>query len=148
MSLFDDIQKKYLEARKNQDKFLSVVLGTLVSDLKYEKINKQKELDDADVISVIQKNIKQKKEALEEFKKADRKDLIDNATKEIEVLSAFLPSMLSEEELLNLVKSTIAELNASSLKDLGRVMKEVMQKAKGRADGAKVKEMATSLLQG
>jgi hypothetical protein len=148
MSLFDDIQKKYLEARKNQDKFLSVVLGMLVSDLKYEKINKQKELEDADVISVIQKSIKQKKEALEEFKKADRKDLIDNATKEIEVLLSFLPSMLSEEELVNLVKSTIAELNASSMKDLGRVMKEVMQKAKGRADGAKVKEITTSLLQG
>ncbi len=147
MGLFENIQSKYLEARKAQDKFLSTVLGMLVSDLKYEKINKQKELEDSDVISVIQKNLKQKKEALEEFKKANRTDLIESTEKEIELLSSFLPAMLSEEELTEIVKSVINELSATQ-KDTGKVMKEVMQKVKGRADGSLVKDIVSKLLQG
>ncbi len=147
MGLFENIQSKYLEARKAQDKFLSTALGMLVSDLKYEKINKQKELEDSDVISVIQKNLKQKKEALEEFKKANRTDLIESTEKEIELLSSFLPAMLSEEELTEIVKSVINELSATQ-KDTGKVMKEVMQKVKGRADGSLVKDIVSKLLQG
>lgn len=147
MGLFEDIQAKYIEARKSQDKFLSTVLGMLVSDLKYEKINKQKELDDADVISVIQKNLKQKKEALEEFKKAGRTDLIENTEKEISLLSSFLPAMLSENEITDIVKAVVTELSATS-SDVGKVMKEVMQRVKGRADGAKVKEIVSKVLQG
>ncbi|MCX7821796.1 MAG: GatB/YqeY domain-containing protein [Brevinematales bacterium] len=147
MGLFENIQAKYLEARKSQDKFLSTILGMLVSDLKYEKINKQKELEDADVISVIQKNLKQKKEALEEFKKANRKDLIESTEKEIELLSSFLPAMLSDAEISDIVSTVVKELSATS-SDTGKVMKEVMQRVKGRADGAKVKEIVSKILQG
>ncbi len=147
MGLFEDIQAKYIEARKSQDKFLSTVLGMLVSDLKYEKINKQKELEDADVISVIQKNLKQKKEALEEFKKAGRNDLISDTEKEISLLSSFLPAMLSDSEITDIVKTVVNELSATS-SDVGKVMKEVMQRVKGRADGSKVKEIVSKVLQG
>ncbi len=146
MGLFENIQAKYLEARKSQDKFLSTILGMLVSDLKYEKINKQKELDDSDVISVIQKNLKQKKEALEEFKKANRSDLIESTEKEIALLSSFLPAMLSDSEITDIVKAVVAELSATP-SDVGKVMKEVMQRVKGRADGAKVKEIVSKVLQ-
>ncbi|MEJ5284042.1 MAG: GatB/YqeY domain-containing protein [Brevinematia bacterium] len=147
MGLFEDIQAKYIEARKSQDKFLSTVLGMLVSDLKYEKINKQKDLEDADVISVIQKNLKQKKEALEEFKKAGRNDLISDTEKEISLLSSFLPAMLNDSEITDIVKTVVNELSATS-SDVGKVMKEVMQRVKGRADGAKVKEIVSKVLQG
>ncbi|MGC8764285.1 MAG: GatB/YqeY domain-containing protein [Brevinematia bacterium] len=146
MNLFEDIQRRYLDARKRQDKFESVILGMLVSDIKYEKINKQRELDDSDVVSVIQKNIKQKKEALEEFKKAGRNDLIESSEKELKILYSFLPEMLSEEEIKQIVENVITELSATT-SDIGRVMKEVMQRVKGRAEGAKVKDMVTKLLQ-
>ncbi len=146
MSLFEDIQKRFLDARKRQDKVESIILGMLVSDIKYAKIDKQRELDDSDIISVIQKNIKQKKEALEEFKKANRTDLIESAEKEISLLSSFLPAMLSEEEIIEISKSVISDLSATT-SDLGKVMKEVMQRVKGKADGSKVKEIVTKLLQ-
>jgi len=147
MSLFDEIQSKYLEARKKQDKFLSIVLGMLVSDLKYEKINKQKELEDGDVIALIQKNIKQKKEALEEFRKAGRSELVENAEKELDLLVSFLPAMMSDSEIEDIVKNVISEVSAGP-SDVGKVMKEVMTRVKGRADGSKVKEMVSRSLQG
>lgn len=147
MALFDDIQRAYIDARKKQDKFLSGVLGMLVSDIKYEKIEKQRELLDDDIISLIKKNIKQKREAIEEFKKGNREDLVENATKEIEVLSSFLPPSLSEDKLEEIVKNVISELNATS-SDFGRVMKEVMQRVKGQAEGSKVKEVVSKILQG
>lgn len=146
MSLFEEIQKKYLDARKRQDKFESVILGMLVSDIKYEKINKQRELDDSDVIAVIQKSIKQKKEALEEFKKAGRTDLIESSEKELKILSSFLPEMLSDKDIEDIVKGVIEEFSATP-SDLGKVMKEVMQRVKGKAEGSKVKEIVTKLLQ-
>ena len=146
MGMFEDLQKQYIEARKKQDKFLINVMSMLISDLKYEKINKQKELDDNDVAAFIQKSIKQKKEALQEFEKAGRTDLIEKESKEIEYLSGLLPAMLSETELKEIVLQVKEELNASSPSDMGKVMKEVMVRVKGRADGSVVKNMVMEAL--
>jgi uncharacterized protein len=146
MPMFDDLQRQYIDARKSQDKFLTNVLSMLISDLKYEKVNKQIELDDGVVLSVIQRSLKQKKEALAEFEKAGRTDLSDKESKEVEFLAKLLPAMLTEAELKEIALKVKAELNASSPADMGKVMKEVMAQTKGRADGAMVKNIVTEIL--
>lgn len=146
MAMFDDIQKQYLEARKKQDKFATLVLSMLISDLKYEEINKKKELDDGDVAAFLQKTLKQKKEALAEFEKAGRADLSEKEKKEIEYLSKMMPAMMSEEEVRKIVQEVKKELNAAAPSDMGKVMKEVMVRVKGRADGVMVKNLVTDAL--
>lgn len=146
MALFQDLERKYIEARKKQDKFLTNIYSMLISDLKYEKLNKNKDLDDGDVISFIQKTIKQKKEALEEFEKAGRLDLSDKEKKEMEFLATLLPEMMNEEEIKKVVMQVKEELGASSPSDMGKVMKEVMNRVKGRAEGGIVKNIVMEIL--
>lgn len=146
MAMFEDIQRQYIEARKARDKFATGVLSMLVSELKYEEINKKKELDDGDVLSYLQKNLKQKKDVLAEFEKAGRTDLSEKEKQEIEFLSKMMPAMMGEDEVRKIVQEVKKELNASSPADMGKVMKEVMVKVKGKADGALVKNLVTEAL--
>ncbi len=147
MGMFEDIQRQYIDARKKQDKFLTNVLSMLVSELKYEVLNKKKELEDGDVLAFIQKTIKQKKDVLLEFVKAERTDLSDKEKKEIEFLSSLLPPMLSDKEVMKITLEVKEELGAASPSDMGKVMKEVMARVKGRAEGSQVKNIVTEVLQ-
>lgn len=146
MALFDDLQKQYLDARKAQDKFTSGVLSMLISELKYEKINKQKDLEDGDVLAFIQKTLKQKKDAIAEFEKAGRTDLSDKEKEEAAYLSKLLPAQMSEAEVREIALAAKAETGASSPADMGKLMKEVMARTKGRADGGTVKNIVTEVL--
>jgi hypothetical protein len=146
MGLFEDIQKMYLDSRKARDAFASNVLSLLVSDLKYEALNRKKELDDGDVTAVLQKTLKTRKDALAEFEKAGRTDLSEKEKAEIEYLSKLLPPMLRDEELKNLVAEVKRDLGASTPADMGKMMKEVLARAKGRADGVTVKNLVTEAL--
>lgn len=146
MGMFEDLQRQYIDARKSQDKFLTNVLSMLISDLKYEKINKQKDLDDGDVTVFIQKSLKQRKEALAEFEKAERTDLIEKEKNEIGFLTKLLPAMLPESEVKEIALQVKQELNAASPADMGKVMKEVMVRVKGRADGGLVKNIVMEIL--
>lgn len=147
MAMFDDIQRQYLDARKSQDKFAVGVLSMLVSDLKYEMINKKKDsLDDGDVTSFMQKNLKQKKEVLVEFEKAGRADLADKEKKEIEFLSKLMPAMMTEDEVKAIVLEVKKELNAAAPSDMGKVMKEVIARVKGRAEGSMIKNLVSEAL--
>jgi uncharacterized protein len=146
MAMFEDIQRKYIDARKAQDKFATGVLSMLVSELKYEEINKKKELDDGDVLSYMQKTLKQKKDVIVEFEKAGRTDLSDKEKKEIEFLSKMMPAMMGEDELRQVVQDVKKELNASTPADMGKVMKEVMVKVKGKAEGSMVKNLVAEAL--
>lgn len=146
MGIFDDLQRKYIDARKAQDKFSIGVLSMLISDLKYEKINKQKELDDGEVLSFIQKSIKQKKEVLIEFEKAARSDLSEKEKLEIEYLSKLLPAMMSEEDVRKIALEVKKDLGAVSPADMGKVMKEVMVRVKGLAEGGVVKNIVMDIL--
>ncbi len=146
MSLFEDIERKYIDARKKQDKFLTGVLSMLVSDLKYEVINKKKELTDEDILAFIQKTVKQKKEVTQEYISANRTDLSDKEKAEIEYLSTLLPPALTEKELTDITGQVIQELEASSPADIGKVMKEVMSRVRGRAEGAAVKNTVSEML--
>ena len=146
MGLFGDIEKKYTDARKKQDKFVTGVLSMLISELKYEVINKKKELTDEDVLVFIQKTIKQKKDVTQEYLSANRTDLSDKEKTEIDYLSTLLPPGLTDAELGGIISLVIGELGASSPGDMGKVMKEVMIKTRGRADGATVKQKVSEML--
>lgn len=148
MGMFEDLQRQYIDARKSGDRFASQVLNLVISDLKYEKINKQKDLEDADVIAYLRKTIKSRKEMLSEAENAGREDVASETKAEIAFLEKLLPQMISRDELIKLAKEVKEAIGASSPADMGRMMKEVMAKTAGRADGAEVKEVVTALLKG
>lgn len=113
--------------------------------LQIEK-DKQIEVDDAKIIEIIAKEVKGKKDALLDFEKGGRQDLVDQTNKEIEILSKYLPKQLSKEEIKEEVKKIIEALGASSMKDMGPVMKEAKAKIGAAADGRTINEVVKELL--
>lgn len=114
--------------------------------IKQAEIDKQTTLDDLAVIALLQKEIKNRKEALEEAEKANRDDLVQDNQAEIKVLEAFLPAAMSADELRALVKTAIAETGASGPADMGKVIKVALQKVAGRAPGGEVSAVVRELL--
>jgi len=106
------------------------------------------ELTDDEIHAVIQKAVKQRRESIEQYKKAGREDLVEKEQRELEILEAYLPKPLTQEELEAIVEEAIKEVQATSLKDMGKVMKVVMPKVRGRADGRVVNELVKSKLGG
>lgn len=141
MSLKEQLSADLKQSMKNKDVIVkSTIILVRAAILQFEKDNKV-ELIDEDIIGIISKQVKQRRDALEEFKKADRQDLIDQTTKEIEILTKYLPQQLSEEEVKIIVLSAIQEIDATSMKDMGKIMAVVMPKIKGRADGGIVNKL-------
>ena len=122
-------------------------LRMLKAALGYAQIEKKTEtLSDADVMAVIQREAKKRRDSIEEFEKAGRAEMAANEKAELEVLSEFLPKALSAEELESLVRAVIAEVGATSKKDMGLVMKAAQAKIDGRADGKSVSALVSRLL--
>lgn len=121
----------------------NAVQSTRAAILQYEKDNKVT-LSDDEVIVVIAKEVKKRKDALPDYEKSGREDLIADLKREIEVLTAYLPSQLSKEELEEIVVECIKKVDAQSMKDMGKIMAEVMPKVQGRADGRAVNEIVKS----
>lgn len=116
-------------------------------ELKVEELKKQSELmTDEEVIEVILTEIKKKKEAILEFEKGERTDLVNKEKTELEILQKYLPEQLSEEEIKKLAKKIIKEVEAKDIKDLGKVMSQLMPKLKGRAEGRLVSKIVKELL--
>lgn len=114
------------------------VLRMLLSSLNYYEIQKGGagyEASEEDVLSVTQREVKQRKDSIEQFKNAKREELADKEQKELEILSVYLPKQMSEEELIPLVKKAISQTNAISIQDMGKIMSVLMPKVKGKADG-------------
>jgi uncharacterized protein YqeY len=116
--------------------------------IKQVEVDKRTTLDDPAVIALLQKEIKNRKEALEEAKNAEREDLVKENEAEIAVLQAFLPAAMSNDELREIVKNAIAETDAIGPADMGRVMKVALEKVAGRAPGGEVSAMVRELLAG
>ena len=146
MGLIEDIQAAVKEAMKNKEKLRLGVLRMLMSELKNRKIELQRELEEADILQVITRMVKQRHDSAEQFAKGGREELAAKEKGEIEVLESYLPEGLSEAELEELVKQAIAETGAQSKKDMGKVMKAVMPKIAGRADGKQVNQLVSRLL--
>jgi len=122
-------------------------LRMLKAALGYAQIEKKTEtLSDADVMAVIQREAKKRRDSIDEFEKAGRAEMAANEKAELEVLSEFLPKALSAEELESLVRAVIAEVGATSKKDMGLVMKAAQAKIDGRADGKTVSALVSRLL--
>ena len=113
--------------------------------LQIEK-DKKVTLDDEGVIEVIAKELKKRKDVLPEYEKSGREDLIAGLKREIEIVTAYLPSQLSRDELDEIVKDAVQSTGASSMRDMGKIMQAVMPKVKGRADGKAVNELAKKYL--
>ena len=140
--LEDKILQDRNEARKRGEKVRLDVLGMLVSDITNKKKEERAdELDDGRVLGVIQKMVKRHKESIVQFTDGGRQDLVDKETSEMKILQEYLPEPVSEEDLKAAVSAAVAKLGASSPKDMGSVMSEVMAQLKGRADGKLISKM-------
>ena len=132
--LKDRIYQDIVAAMKAKDKDKLSVLRMLKGSLQLENINKGKELTDDVVIDVISREIKQRKESIAEFTKGGREDLANETAKEIDILKAYLPEQLSEEEIEKIIDQVFASVAPTSAKDMGKVMKEVTPLVKGKAE--------------
>lgn len=140
------IDKELTEALKAKNADKVSCLRMLKSDMKNLAIQKKEELKEADIIKVIQKQVKQHKDSIEQFEKGDRNDLAEKEKRELVMLEAFLPKQMPKAELEKLIKGVIAETGPSGKKEMGRVIKEVMAKTKGTADGKTVSQLVSGLL--
>ena len=134
------------QAMKSGDEVRKRTTRFALANIKQAEVDKQTTLDDAAVISLLQKEIKNRREAVDEAKKANREDLIANNEAEIKVLESFLPEAMSADELRTLAQAAIAETGASSPTDMGKVMKILVPKVAGRAAGNQISAVVKELL--
>ena len=147
MSIKNQLNESIKDAMKSGDEVRKRTVRMVLAAVKQAEVDKRTELDDTAVMSLIQKEMKNRRESLEEAKKANRADLVQANQAEIDVLQAFLPQAMPTEELRSLVQATIAETGASSPADMGRVMKTIMPKVAGRAPNDQVSATVRELLQ-
>ena len=136
--LKDRIESDLKNALKNKDAVKVSTLRFLKSAMQNLAIEKRKDLEDSDIISVIKRQVKQRKDSIEGFKQGNRMDLVRKEELEHGILTSYLPEEISRENIILIVKEAIAESSAGSLKDMGSVIKLAMAKAKGQADGGMV----------
>jgi uncharacterized protein YqeY len=136
------------DAMRSGDTLRKNTVRMVLAAIKQAEVDKRTELDELAVIALIQKEVKNRKEAIEEAKKAERDDLIGDNEAEIAVLKTFLPESMSPDELREIVEAAIAEAGAASMADMGAVMKIAMPKVAGRAPGGDVSAMVKELLTG
>lgn len=147
MSLLEQLNSDMKLMMKNREKDKLVVIRMVKASLQNEAIKLKKDsLTGDEELTVLYREIKQRKDSLHEFSKANRLDLVDKVQKEIDILDVYLPEQLSEEELQTIVKETIAETGASSKADMGKVMSAIMPKVKGKADGAVINRLVSEQL--
>ena len=117
------------------------------ADLPSEELEKKSKLTDEEVLEVISSEAKKRKESIEGFQRGKREDLVEKEKKELEILESYLPEQLSEEEIKKLVQETVSKVGAKEMRDVGKVMQELMPEVKGRADGALVSKIVKESLE-
>lgn len=143
------LQQNLKQSMLAKDELKTSVLRLLLSAINYYEIQKGGagyEATDEDVMAVTKKEVKQRRESIEQFKAGGRQDLVDKETKELEILQSYLPEKMSEEEIKTLVKQVITETGATSMADMGKVMGLFMPKVKGKADGSLVSKIVKEFL--
>ena len=121
-------------AMKSKDKEMLTVLRMVKGAIQLEEINKKQELNDEDVIAVLSKQIKTRKESIVEFEKAGRNDLVEQTTQEVEILNKYMPEQLSEEDVIKVIEEAFNELKPEKPSDMGKLMGFLTPKLKGKAD--------------
>ncbi|SFH59024.1 GatB/YqeY domain-containing protein [Pisciglobus halotolerans] len=146
MSLLTTVNEDIKTAMKARDKETLAVLRMIKSSLQNEEIKKGSALNEEEELTVLSREMKQRRESLTEFKSAGRDDLVEKLEKEIAIVERYLPKQLSEDELRAIVKKTADRVQASSMKDFGKVMGAVMSEIKGQADGNEVNRLVKEQL--
>ena len=144
--ILEQILSDIKSAMKSKESEKLLTLRTLHSEIKNVGINEQKEITDEDVASVIAKGIKLRLDAIEQFKKGDRNDLVEKEQAQIEIYKTYQPKQLDFAEIEEIVSKAISDTNATVLKDMGNVMKAVMPLVKGKADGKLVNQVVKDKL--
>ena len=142
----DRLQDDWKAALKTKDKFTAGVISTAKAAVLLVEKTDNRKLEDDEVINILAKEVKQRREAMLEFEKGNRQDLLDEAKAEIEILLKYLPQQLSEDEIKQLVKDSAEEVGANSIKDMGKVMSVLRPKVTGRADGKLVSQIVKEYL--
>ena len=140
--MFEKIKSDMIKAMKEQDKFRLSVIRMIKGSIDKERIDKKIEITDEVVIDVLAKELKTREESRLEFSKAGRTDLVEGLDKEIAIIKEYLPEPLTEEEVDKIIDEAFMETEASSIKDMGKVMKVVTPKVKGRCD---MKEVSSKI---
>mgnify|MGYP001117747926 CR=1 FL=1 len=146
MSLKDKLMEDLKFSMKNKETIRKNTVTMVRAAIKQREVDERIELNDEQILEIIAKQLKEKKMAIEEFNKGSRQDLVQLTENEIEILLEYLPKQLTEEEVEKVVKETIDEVGATSMKDIGLIMKNVMPKVKGVADGNMVNKAIKKIL--
>ena len=147
MSLLKNITDEMYLSMKSGDKEKANTLRTLISKLKDQQIKLRKDISDEEALKIIKTLVKQRKESAEIYSKAGREELAEKENFEISILDKYLPKLMSEEDVLSLIKKIVNETNAKDLSDIGKVMPLVMQRGEGKVDGKIANSILRSLLE-
>jgi hypothetical protein len=147
MNLLEKIDFDLKNAMKAADAVRAGTLKMLKSDIAYEKGKTGKELTEEQIIEVVSRSAKRRRDSIKEFKKGNRQDLVDKETMELAIVEEYLPKQMSEEEIEKHISEKLASLGAVTQKDIGRVMGEIMKELKGKADGGVVKTILSKKIE-
>ena len=146
MALQARIETDFVTAYKAKETVRVAVLRMLKTAIKNRQVELLRPLDDGEILDVIAKQVKQRRESIEQFTSGNRPDLADKEARELEMLMGYLPQALTEAELAAAIDAVVRELGAASLKDMGRVMQAVLEAHKGQVDGKKASELVRARL--
>ncbi len=146
MALGERLIEEMKQAMRSNEKLRLSTIRMIRSAVKNKEIELRKQLGDEEIFKVIQGMVRKGEESLEQFEAGGRMDLVEKERSEIEILKSFLPQPISQEEILRIINESIEETHASSLKDLGKVMKSVMPKLEGKADGKLINQLVKERL--
>lgn len=142
----EDLLNELKDAMRNKDDLKKNTITLLRSAILQVEKDSQKTLNEDEMVAIVAKEVKKRKDSIADYEKAERTDIVENLNKEIEILSKYLPEQLSKEEIENLVDVAINEVGATSPKDMGKVMQNLRPKTNGKADGKLVSEIVKEKL--
>ncbi len=148
MPLKEQLTDDLKDAMRQRDALRRSTIRFLLSAIHNDEIARQTDLDEAGVIQVLTKQAQQRRDSIESFKGADRQDLVDKEQSELDIIAAYLPEQMPEDEVKALVQQALADSGATGPQDMGKVMKELMPKTRGKADGKMVSSLVNEALRG
>jgi uncharacterized protein len=148
MSLKEQLANDLKDAMRQGDEARKTAIRMATTAIKNAEVAAMKQLDDPEVLQVIAKQVKQRRESIEEFQKAGRQDLVDKEQAELDILQAYVPPSISRDEIAAEARAVIGEVGASGPSDKGKVMQKLMPRLAGRAEGREINEVVTELLGG
>ena len=146
MSLKEQLANDLMDAIRQRDEPRKIAIRMTISAIKNAEIKRGAALSEADVLTIVSREAKQRRESIAEFEKADRRDLVEKERAELEVLQSYLPAQVSRDEIAEAAREVIAEVGAGGPRDKGKVMPVLIGRLAGRAEGREINEVVTELL--